>query len=468
MDDRDLGHEHMAPVLSLRTNYPTGGKGMKIARVAKQLAMLITVVALAVVTMACQGAVGPQGDQGPKGDKGEPGAPGAPGAPGEPGEPGIDALIALPAPAGYLVNDVIVNGVSMVGTPDDVDVRDLFRGGKEPVEYSVTAGGTITDNTAPTPARFTHSYDAETYMLSFKAVAEQKLQYEGLDTFSVSAKDADGIPAGPIVIGIKSNGAPTLEGSPTAVNVDVGTQDDYVTAAARTAAKAEVCDAEGSTNKYNQFCITVAQIQGYFVDQDEDRYTYEITADNPAYSAKMLKVGSANAILVTGEAVPVRKDNAFAAMMLSVKAIDGNGLPSATAVEITVVVDPRPMLRAPEVTSVNVDQNNDATNGASAWNNVSLLFKDYNQTGADATSALTYHVKLKNADDASWLTPTGTVVAADQPLAGWYPVTDNLTFVAPNLAPRAIPVILRAQEAAAGSEPQQWITREIMVTVVEP
>ena len=105
MDDRDLGHEHMAPVLSFRTNYPTGGKGMKIARAAKQLAMLITVVALAVVTMACQGAVGPAGEDGARGPQGPKGDTGDTGATGTPGEPGEGVFRAWQAPALLFIND---------------------------------------------------------------------------------------------------------------------------------------------------------------------------------------------------------------------------------------------------------------------------------------------------------------------------------------------------------------------------
>ena len=435
----------------------------RVARPAKSAALISSIVSAVVIFAACEagpgtkGATGPQGPMGPQ------------------GMPGISPLVALPSPPTFLVNDMTGNGVPMVGTPPTLDVRDYFRGGQEPITYTVAALPDDPNDNTDAAGRFTHNYNKDTYALTFTAVADVALQYVKTDVFSVTATDADRLTSAPVIIKLKSNGAPALVVPAPEVNVDVGTQDDYIDSATRAAAKEFACASAGSINKFNQFCITADQLQGYFDDHDEEKFTYEITPDNPAYTARMFETTNSggvreHAIIVTGISIPARKGAAFEAMKLKVKAFDGNGLASATAVEIDVVIDPRPMLRASQLTAISLDRNNNQ-DGVSAWNNVSLLFQDYDETGADATSNLTFHVKLKNADDAAWLTPIGTAVAPGQPLAGWYRIPSNagnLAFQAPNKAPRPIPVLVRAHEKATGGEPAQWITREFMVTIVEP
>ena len=435
----------------------------RVARAAKSAALISSIVSAAVIFAACEVGPGAKGDTGPQGPAGPPGVP------------GVSPLVALRSPSTYLVNDWTVNGVPTVGTPPTLDVRDYFRGGKAPVTYTVAAVPDDPNDATDAAGRFMHHYNTGTYALTFTPIADVGLQYVKTDVFSVTATDADGLTSAPVIIKLKSNGAPVLVNPGPDVNVDVGTQDDYIDAATREAAKAYACASAGSSNKFNQFCITADQIQGYFDDQDEEKFTYEIAPDKPSYTARMFETTSAggvqeHGIIVTGVSIPAKTGAVFETMILKVKAVDGNGLPSATAAEIDVVIDPRPMLRASELTAVSVDRNNEQA-GASVWNDVSLLFQDYDETGADDTSSLAFHMKLKNADDAAWLMPIGTAIAADQPLAGWYRIptnTGNLAFRAPNKAPRPIPVIVRAQEEATRGEPAQWITREFMVTVVEP
>ena len=151
MDDTRWGHEHKAPVPSLRTNYPTGGNGMKIARGAKQLAMLITVVALAVVTMACQGAVGPTGDdgaQGPQGPKGDTGDTGSPGSPGDTPFANLPATGAITAMTAISTNPTKDDGFAVA--PSSVDVSQYFHGGIVGLTYRVvgqTIWGAAEDHT---------------------------------------------------------------------------------------------------------------------------------------------------------------------------------------------------------------------------------------------------------------------------------------------------------------------------------
>ena len=350
----------------------------RVARPTKSAALISSIVSAVVIFAACEAGPGAKGDTGPQGPV------------GLQGMPGVSPLVAFPSPPTFLVNDKTVNGVPMVGTPPTLDVRDYFRGGKEPITYTVAAVPDDPNDDTDAAGRFTHHYNKDTYALTFTAVADVALQYVNTDVFSVTATDADRLTSAPVIIELKSNGAPALVVPSPEVNVDVGTQDDYIDTATREAANAYACASAGSTNKFNQFCITADQIQGYFDDQDEEKFTYEITPDKPSYTARMFETTNSggvkeHAIIVTGISIPAKKGAAFEAMKLKVKAFDGNGLPSATAVEIGVVIDPRPMLRASELTTVSVDRNNEQ-DGVSAWNNVSLLFQDYDETGADATA----------------------------------------------------------------------------------
>jgi hypothetical protein len=364
-------------------------------------------------------------------------------------------------PATILVNDGDDAGTAIIGTPrTDLNASAYIRGGKPPVTYAVVVAENATNNV------FNMAVDPDSGAITITVKDEVIiLEYEDTedDSFTLTATDADKIKSDPVTLKVLSNRAPTVETPPSDAIV-VGTQDDYLTAAAAKAAKAFVCaaDAGGIDNKFNQYCILAVTLAGYFDDDhldadDAKAYSYEVVPDNAAYTAEQVVAADGNAIVVTGISAPT--GTPLPTLELKVKALDAGKLPSPT-IKITVQIDPRPTLLLANVVSTTVKQ--DKTTAQSAWNNVALLFADKDAAGASVTDTV-YHVKLKDAADSSWLSLQGTEGTGDD--AGWFPVADDLDILAPNIPPTAITVLLRARETGDNG---QWVTRELAITVEAP
>ena len=366
MDDNGLGHEHMAPVLSRRTNNPTGGKGMKIARAAKRLAMLITVVALAVVTMACQGAVGPQGDQGPKGDKGDQGEAGNTGATGPAGIPGTAPLTVYGDIKSILVNDGdLPAGETVIpwGPAGTVSAADsYFRGGYAPVKYALVAP--MTDMHGATAENAEDSYAAETDSVGtsrFKiTISDGVVSYEARDgeeaaadeqytrgtTFHVRATDDIKASAITPVISVKRNRAPRARTGNAFAEQFVGTQSGFVYPGGVTTDAQRAEYREDPCNNIMNACVTIGtDASGQFEDEDPGDLTFMVVSDDPTLVSASV---DGTKIQVTGLMATDDVDEADAAArdpaQVKVSAIDRGGLatPAAAVRTLLVNVDPEP------------------------------------------------------------------------------------------------------------------------------
>ena len=476
MDDKHMGHEHKAPVLSLRTNYPTGGKGMKIARAAKQLAMLITVVALAVVTMACQGAVGPQGDQGPKGDKGDKGDTGNTGGQGPAGEAGDSPLAVYGEIKSILVNDQeLPAGDTIVpwGLGGTVNAGEsFFRGGYEPVKYALVAP---VDNTLGADAEdAAASYavvDANNIGTSvFKiSISDGVISYEARDdeaaaaaaqythgtTFHVKATDDIKATETTPVIYVLRNRAPLAGG--TAFTTDpifIGTQDGFVFPADVDTDSEKEEYRDDPCNNIMHACVTVTGAtevaNGHFKDEDPTDLTYMVHEDDPTLvsasidGAKILLTGLKETGDVDESAVADRDP-----AEVKVSAVDRGGLrTSASNVRTLLVnVDPAPTtvgyLNDGEVLNLKTGATENSTTI-----DVSSYFDDTSRDGV----SLEYTVTVDGKSDDS-----------EKPdIVDFTIATNNITITAVNTGNAA--VVVKATEMGTGNL-GQYATQELRVRV---
>ena len=487
MDDNGLGHEHMAPVLSRRTNNPTGGKGMKIARAAKRLAMLITVVALAVVTMACQGAVGPKGDEGPRGPAGPAGEDGTPGTPGQQGPQGTGAFeLKTDAIHTVLFNVEEEAGKRSVEGAQNVDLATFFRGGVA-ITYEVSpeklddfslelSGSALTltptksGNMLPDPGDTTTGGENGAFSGTLKDAtnaAEARTQ-----ALTVTATDGDGVEREKTVH-VRYNRAPRLgtddEFLATAVGfatISIGTQrdvimnvtsetDDTLIAAPRAwggteAARLVTC------KTYNE-CDIMFDVGAYYVDDDDtatakgDR-TYNAVSSDSAVSVTSIKGGLRLTVSgVQAKVEPVIIDE--------ITATDSEGLIFKDSRTITVNVDPRPAVPSVQY-SLEAERGETTTDG-SFIPALSDFFANKDGEGAD--EALTYNL----AKDVT-STLVSVMIATGE---------TNANIVVSPLASRGnYQFTVRAREpgyrAAAADhmadEVGQWVEKEFTVGIVDP
>ena len=426
MDDTKWGHEHMAPVPSLRTNYPTGGNGMKIARGAKQLAMLITVVALAVVTMACQGAVGPTGDQGPKGDKGDTGDTGGTGGTGQPGVPGTAPLTIYGDIKSIVVND----GPAPAGETDPawgpagtVSVADsFFRGGYEPIKYALVEPDAANEGTVQ--ADVERSYAAEDAngigtsifklslsggVLSYEARDDEAAPgADGVDytvgtTFHVKATDDIKASETTPLLRLLRN-RPPVAGETPFTEVFVGTQDGFVFPADVDTDSEKAEYREDPCNNIMNHCVTIMaddeETGNQFKDEAPTELTYMVVSDDPTMvsasvdGTEIQVTGLMATGDVDGQAVTDRDPGE-----VKVSATDRGGLTtSATNVRTLLVnVDPAPT-RAGQLNNGEVLKLETGTgNRNSEMIDVSSYFEDESREGV----TLEYTVTVGGKDNDS-------------------------------------------------------------------
>ena len=361
MTDTNLEHEHKAPVLSLRSYYPPGGNGMKIARVAKQLAMLITVVALAVVTMACQGAVGPQGPQGEKGDTGAAGDPGATGPQGPvgpvgpQGPQGFSAFEIISTAADtVLFNVERIRGKTVGDSAKSIDVSLYFRGGRPDITYSLVGEVELTDyevaisgstvTITPKDSVTLPNPEEDTDDAAFLAFGETDTRTE---QFMVKAVDADMVDHTK-TINVQYNKAPELttttfpEKAAGFATLNIGTQDAVIMAPSATDATklvatprawGDITDVEASRvtcKRYDECDILLGE---YFTDV-QDGLTYDASSDNSAVEVVPIKGGIKLKVVGTTDKAVVIDDFTVSDGELTYEA--------GAARSITVTVDPQP------------------------------------------------------------------------------------------------------------------------------
>ena len=444
----------------------------------KKVALFMMVVGIAVALAACQGAVGPAGDDGETGSEGPQGDPGDTGPQGPQGDPGVNALQQRPYLAGQTsfgvsVNDGEANGLATIGTPETLQASEYFRGGKEPVTYKKVSAmpptGTVFTAEVASDGTITLKKKAGVPgVLTGSTSPTRDAAYEMGETIVIEAKDADGFTAMAKVL-IVRNGRPTVGTTvPTAVIV-VGTQPDFVNAAQEKANKAIDCPPNatqdpptaqsGIFNKYNQYCIHAEAVMGYFEDDGDGGFTYELTTDNPAFSAQVFGKN----IIITGDAVPAKVDNAVPTMKLSIIAVDAGGMKSKTGAERNIQVDPAPTIRVPALTSLPAVTPAESGN-TTVFDSVNTLFEDLDPDDlAAADDSLTYRARLVNKDDNVWFIIAGTAVTGTEwvTLAG-----SDLAVTVTNVPTGSIPVVLRAIEGEAEA-PQQWVERTLQVNIAE-
>ena len=430
MDDKGLGHEHMAPVLSRRDNNLIGGKGMKIARAAKRLAMLITVVALAVVTMACQGAVGPQGDQGPKGDKGDTGNSGATGPAGPAGVPGDTPFANLPGDGAITaMTSISTNPLKDDGfpvAPPSVDVSQYFYGGigeltyrlvgqkdwgTTPAEHGVEYDNyTVPGTYATAPKYFTAKLaeDGKTLEFSVQTAVREVAVPEAAEEYTqhrsvivLEAKDSqDKVAVHLLVVG--NNRAPRDQASlPT--NFRIGVQPDSVRGDDGELITAlEALDESGGVwenFRCTNYNTCELQLAGYFDDDEGDSaLVFDGKAQKPSEMKHVAITPIKGGIKIVG-LVGTFDDPATAgvtepsSIVVSVTATDPGGLESSRP--LTVAIEARPTFKSglPDFTikKGDIPEDNSVDNYLVGGN---LRITDAD----DAFSALTISSKSSNTD----------------------------------------------------------------------
>ena len=190
----------------------------------------VVVLAALVVLSGCQGPLGPKGD---KGDPGDPGDPGTAGTPGQPGPQGTSQIVNTEKPKELiLLNLRSASDLTIGAATATVDVTGYFRGGKEPIAYTIVTpavGVTPPADSIHNPAAiFKATLDEDTGILTVAAknpraaVASAKL--DTAETVMIKATDVDKIGADAVTLMIKANQAPIIPQGATAFLVTVGIQ----------------------------------------------------------------------------------------------------------------------------------------------------------------------------------------------------------------------------------------------------
>ncbi len=493
MDEKYLGHEHQAPVLSFRFNDPTGGRGMNIARAAKQLAMLITVVALAVVTMACQGAVGPAGEDGARGPAGPAGEQGDTGATGPQGPQGFSSLAG--SEDGVTV-EVNIDSKSRAVAPSPIDVSQLFNGGQPPITYTLK---TVPDAQSADPPTSIYVSEVgagdEIPGGSLVFTVRKSMRLDALDMgddfanleYVIEAKDANGITEESTAV-VRPNRAPQVPDSPVVIeNIAVGTQGAVTvdTDEDKAAdgfypyftypAPDERDDLSGAFHdtRTNTFCGMFNACEkslvylGHYLDEgfrpagtDENTETPVGSADSLTFTASIddedqrqfvsvvpFEAKGRNGLLVTGLKSTWDADldtPAHAPVTVTVTASDENGLEHDTLTfMVTVNAAPEEKASLPESDTIKI--------GTPVNYALGDFFKD-----ADTTELV---FTAKSSNDARASVTIGTVDSVDDTLTVTGKIPGNVTITA-----RATENIEALTPRGAGGL-GQWVEQEIQITV---
>jgi hypothetical protein len=393
---------------------------------------------------------------------------------GPSGPEGIGALVTTGIDAmPILVNHITRNNVKVLGTGKvTVDITPHFRGGKEPIAYTLAPPATTDDTVFADDSVFKAELDKDTGMLTISArsatAAVLETSYTGGEMVTFKATDADKVAADNVMLTVKANREPAIptSGDDIAIEFMVGAQNAMD-------AMRDGLDSKGkkTTIQPNPVCATFGSCVFTIKLNDSDEngnatFTANVEGTAPAAGDRQVVItdddttGMTFAVVSHDEQVQASasgttitivglkttyKDGADAPAAVTIEATDAKGL--STERDILVSVDTPPEIKSQFESTYTLTRN--AANDDAAKlviSNVRSSFKDAED------SAL--QIKVATSDDQR------VAIDADNVTEGFY-TPANLNLIPLNVGSATITV-------TAVDDRGQMAEQKFTVTVKAP